>query len=37
LVQARFCPHLSSPVWDATVFAKNRNPLLEGDVAREFL
>src|SRR5215831_17422731 len=25
------------PVWDATVFTKNRDRLLEGDVAREFL
>ncbi len=25
------------PVWDVTVFTKNRDRLLEGDVAREFL
>jgi len=25
------------PVWDESVFPKNRNRLLEGDVAREFL
>jgi transposase len=29
--------NLDAPVWDATVFTKNRNRLLEGDVAREFL
>jgi transposase len=29
--------NLDEPVWDATVFTKNRNRLLEGDVAREFL
>lgn len=29
--------NLEEPVWDATVFTKNRNRLLEGDVAREFL
>jgi hypothetical protein len=28
---------VSPPVWDATVFTKNRNRLLEGNVAREFL
>lgn len=28
---------LEEPVWDVTVFTKNRNRLLEGDVAREFL
>jgi pimeloyl-ACP methyl ester carboxylesterase len=28
---------LDEPVWDVTVFTKNRNRLLEGDVAREFL
>ena len=28
---------LDEPVWDATVFTKNRDRLLEGDVAREFL
>jgi hypothetical protein len=28
---------LDEPVWDATVFTKNRNRLLEGDEAREFL
>jgi transposase len=29
--------NLDERVWDATVFTKNRNRLLEGDVAREFL
>src|SRR6478736_1373520 len=29
--------NLDEPVWDATVFTKNRDRLLEGDVAREFL
>jgi transposase len=29
--------NMDEPVWDATVFTKNRNRLLEGDVAREFL
>jgi transposase len=29
--------NLDEPVWDATVFTKNRNRLLEGEVAREFL
>src|ERR1700756_4238468 len=29
--------NLDEPVWDATVFTKNRNRLLEGDVARELL
>jgi len=29
--------NLDEPVWDVTVFRKNRNRLLEGDVAREFL
>ena len=29
--------NLDEPVWDGTVFTKNRNRLLEGDVAREFL
>src|SRR5262247_3934519 len=29
--------NLDEAVWDATVFTKNRNRLLEGDVAREFL
>ena len=29
--------NLDEPVWDATVFTKNRNRLLEGDVARQFL
>src|SRR5512147_1062684 len=28
--------NLDEPVWDVTVFTKNRNRLLEGDVAREF-
>jgi len=25
------------PVWDVTVFTKNRDRLLEGDIARRFL
>jgi transposase len=29
--------NLDEPVWDVTVFTKNRNRLLEGKVAREFL
>jgi len=29
--------NLDEPVWGVTVFTKNRNRLLEGDVAREFL
>jgi IS5 family transposase len=29
--------NLDEPVWDVTVFTKNRNRLLEDDVAREFL
>jgi transposase len=29
--------NLDEPVWAVTVFTKNRNRLLEGDVAREFL
>jgi hypothetical protein len=29
--------NLDEPVWDVTVFAKNRDRLLDGDVAREFL
>jgi len=29
--------NLDEPVWDATVFTKNRDRLLGGDVAREFL
>src|SRR4051795_10469785 len=29
--------NLDEPVWDVTVFTKNRNRLLEGDVARAFL
>jgi transposase len=29
--------NLDEPVWDVTVFTKNRNRLLESDVAREFL
>ena len=29
--------NMDEPVWDVTVFTKNRNRLLEGDVAREFL
>jgi len=28
---------LDEPVWDVTVFTKNRDRLLDGDVAREFL
>lgn len=29
--------NMDEPVWDVTVFTKNRNRLLDGDVAREFL
>ena len=29
--------NLDEPVWDVAVFTKNRNRLLEGDVARELL
>ena len=29
--------NLDEPVWDGTVFTKNRDRLLDGDVAREFL
>ena len=29
--------NLDEPVWDVTVFTKNRDRLLAGDVAREFL
>jgi len=29
--------NLDEPVWDVTVFTKNPDRLLEGDVAREFL
>jgi len=29
--------NLDEPVWDVTVFTKNRNRLLEGDIARAFL
>src|ERR1700690_1432339 len=29
--------NLDDPVWDATVFTKNRNRLLEAEVAKEFL
>ncbi len=29
--------NLDEPVWDVTVFTKNRDRLLDGDVAREFL
>lgn len=29
--------NLDEPVWDVTVFTKNRDRLLEGDVARQFL
>ena len=28
---------MDAPVWDVTVFTKNRNRLLEGDIARGFL
>jgi transposase len=28
---------MDAPVWDVTVFTKNRNRLLEGDIARTFL
>jgi transposase len=28
---------IEAPVWDATVFTKNRDPLLEGDIAHRFL
>jgi transposase len=28
---------MDAPVWDASVFAKNRDRLLDGDVAREFM
>src|SRR5881227_2904673 len=27
---------LDAPVWDATTFSKNRDRLLDGDIAREF-
>ena len=29
--------NLDEPIWDVPIFTKNRNRLLEGDVAREFL
>src|ERR1700739_4001608 len=29
--------NMDKPVWDVTVFTKNRDRLLDGDVAREFL
>lgn len=29
--------NMDEPVWDATVFTKNRDRLLDGDVAKEFL
>jgi transposase len=29
--------NLDDPVWDATVFSKNRDRLLEAEVAKEFL
>jgi hypothetical protein len=29
--------NLDDPAWDATVFTKNRNRLLEAEVAKEFL
>jgi transposase len=28
--------HMDSPVWDATVYSKNRERLLSGDIARKF-
>jgi transposase len=28
---------MDAPVWDATTFSKNRDRLLEGDIAREFM
>ena len=28
---------MDAPVWDVTVFTKNRDRLLEGDIARGFL
>ena len=28
---------IDDPVWDATVFCKNRDRLIEGDIARKFL
>ena len=28
---------MDAPVWDVTVFTKNRERLLEGDIARTFL
>jgi len=28
---------MDAPVWDASVFAKNRDRLLDGDIAREFM
>lgn len=28
---------MDEPVWDVTVFTKNRDRLLDGDMAREFL
>src|SRR5205085_7325714 len=28
---------MDAPVWDVTVFTKNRDRLLEGDIARSFL
>jgi hypothetical protein len=29
--------NMDKPVWDVTVFTKNRDRLLDGEVAREFL
>lgn len=29
--------NMEEPVWDVTVFTKNRDRLLDGDMAREFL
>ena len=28
---------MDAPVWDATTFSKNRDRLLDGDIAREFM
>ena len=28
---------MDAPVWDVTVFTKNRDRLMEGDIARRFL
>jgi len=37
LVRWFFGLSMDVPVWDVTVFTKNRNRLLEGDIARGFL